>query len=154
MNGGKIDKSDIIPPMFGRKEDRAWWKCKKCGIYFQPEMPNVACPGCKSNSTVPARDYDPEKYGLWEPTKYEKIFCSECDELMARGYLVETNSPTQLITLGEGVYWTPDEFGNIFSRIPLKGFVCPKCGRLKVRVRAFPSYQPKIMEIRDKQYEN
>lgn len=47
MNGGKIDKDDIIPPMFGSKNDRGWWLCKICGFPYESWScpPHVHCDG-------------------------------------------------------------------------------------------------------------
>ncbi len=82
------------------------WKCKKCNIYFEPKLPSLKCPKCLGNTTVPAKEYEPNQHALWEPTSAEKVNCPQCNELMANGFLVETNSPFDLTTLGEGIYWT------------------------------------------------
>jgi uncharacterized UBP type Zn finger protein len=95
------------------RQERKIWMCKSCEIYFEPKPPEYHCPQCKGNTTVPAKDFDKEKHVLWEPEKLELIPCSKCGELMASGYVVEKNFPLDLSTIGEGIYWTPDEWGSL-----------------------------------------
>lgn len=127
------------------------WKCKNCNIYFEPEKPNFSCPKCNGNTTVPAHDFDPEKHVLWEPPKPKKVYCSECGELMASGYIVEKNTPLDLLTIGEGIYWTSDQFGSLGSRLALKAYACPKCGKIEIKIRYIKD-KPTIKRIRDKQF--
>jgi hypothetical protein len=61
--------------------------------------------------------------------------CPECGTAMRLGFLVERNAPLQIITLGEGVYWTPDEAGLIGTRVALKSYACPECGYITLYVR-------------------
>lgn len=42
-----------------------------------------------------------------------------CGGAMRSGFLVERDSPTQTSTYGEGVYWSPEEYGFIERRVAL-----------------------------------
>ena len=128
------------------------WKCKKCNIFFEPKLPSLKCPKCLGNTTLPAKEYEPNQHALWEPTSAEKVNCPQCNELMANGYLVETNSPFDLTTLGEGIYWTTSG-GILGTRISLKSHICPNCGNLMLRVRYKDRDLPRLQLIRDKQQE-
>jgi hypothetical protein len=36
---------------------------------------------------------------------------------MTSGFIVEKNFPLDIATIGEGIYWTSDEWGTVGSRI-------------------------------------
>ena len=95
------------------------WYCSVCNIYFKPEPELFSCPNCKGNTTFPAKDYDSLQNELWEPPDRtpRRISCSECGTLMAAGFVVEKNAPLDLLTLGEGIYWTPNELGPLGCEI-------------------------------------
>ena len=56
------------------------------------------------------------------------VICPKCETEMLKGFLVEKNSPINLMTLGEGIYWSPGEAGVIGERIALCSYACPECG--------------------------
>jgi predicted RNA-binding Zn-ribbon protein involved in translation (DUF1610 family) len=111
------------------------WRCKACGATFTPSQQNFSCPLCGSGNTIP-KDYVPPKTPervevLDEPEKH----CPECGTPMRCGFIVESNSPLALTTLGEGVYWSPGEGGMLGERVSLKAYACPGCGKIEFYAR-------------------
>ena len=70
--------------------------------------------------------------------------CPECGSAMRCGYLVETNTPLMLLTLGEGIYWTPGEAGLLGERVALKAYACPGCGYIGLYARRMEKQQALI----------
>lgn len=133
------------------------WKCSACGAEFKPSPPDYSCPKCRSNSTAPL-DYrdrlDSARRQSLEERRRKKAleekeaerFCPECGTAMRLGFLVERNTPLQIITLGEGVYWTPDEGGLIGTRVGLKSYACPECGYVTLYVRRLDQDRNTILQ--------
>ena len=71
--------------------------------------------------------------------------CPKCGTIMRLGFLVEKNSPFQITTLFEGIYWTYDELGTIGTRIPLKSYACPECGNVEIKIRRLKKNKKKIL---------
>ena len=61
------------------------------------------------------------------------------------GFLVERDSPTQTSTYGEGVYWSPEEYGFIGRRVALKAYACPDCGYIEQYVRFLEDDKDKVL---------
>jgi hypothetical protein len=76
----------------------------------------------------------------------EEAECPKCGGLMREGFLVERDSPLSLLTLGEGIYWTPNEEGMIGERISLRSFACPDCGFVEIYIRRLESDRESIMK--------
>jgi hypothetical protein len=72
---------------------------------------------------------------------------------MAAGFVVEKNAPLDLLTLGEGIYWTPDEFGSLGSRYGLASYACPNCGNVILSLR-YDRDLDSIATIRDNQFKD
>ena len=128
-----------------------------CGHRFEPSPPVYSCPRCQSNATAPldsGRRLAYERRRAEEERRLRRAMeeaeaertCPECGADMRLGYLVERNDPLQLLTLGEGVYWTPDEAGVIGSRVALKSYACPGCGRVSLYVRRLEADREIIMK--------
>ena len=64
-----------------------------------------------------------------------EINCPKCNTLMRRGFMVERNTPLQVATIGEGIYWSPDEKGWIMKRLAVKAYACPECGYIEHYIR-------------------
>ena len=112
------------------------WRCKDCGTTFTPSPSDYDCPECHGSNTIPA-DYKPTA-AIAETTKVQESperHCPECGEAMRCGYLVETNAPLTLMTLGEGIYWSIDEGGVLGGRVALKAYACPACGHIGLYAR-------------------
>lgn len=111
------------------------WRCKSCGATFTPEPPDYTCPMCGSGNTVPVGYEPPKDYATQEVIDEPERRCPECGEAMRCGYLVETNTPLTLLTLGEGIYWTSGEAGLLGERVALKAYACPGCGYIGLYAR-------------------
>lgn len=133
--------------------EKPMWRCRKCGHIFTPLDKDFSCPNCSSNATAPDIDFESLKE-LREPRVLQKYYCTECGELMVYGFIIERESPFQLATFGQGIYWTPDEWGNILSSISLKAYACPNCGKIDLRIGNLSGHQQKMEKIREKQYED
>ena len=77
----------------------------------------------------------PEGYETPEAIDEPERHCPECGNAMRCGYLVETNAPLTLLTLGEGIYWTSGEAGLLGERVALKAYACPGCGHIGLYAR-------------------
>ena len=49
--------------------------------------------------------------------------------------MVERDSPLSILTLGQGIYWSPAEEGVIGKRVAVKAYACPECGYIEQYVR-------------------
>jgi RNA polymerase subunit RPABC4/transcription elongation factor Spt4 len=74
--------------------------------------------------------------------------CPICGSPMRCGFLVEANAPLTLTTMGEGVYWSPGEWGTLGDRVPLKSYACPSCGKVELCVRWLRKYRGTIESAR------
>ncbi len=120
------------------------WRCKSCGSEYTPEPPDYTCPTCGGGNTVPVGYEPPEGRERPEAPGGPERHCPECGEPMRCGYLVEANAPLALLTLGEGVYWTPGEAGLLGERVALKAYACPGCGRIALYARWLEKQRPLI----------
>jgi len=111
------------------------WRCRSCGAEYTPEPPDYTCPECGSGNTVPVGYQAPPDYERPETRDEPERLCPGCGEAMRCGYLVETNAPLALLTLGEGIYWTPGEAGLLGERVALKAYMCPGCGYVGLYAR-------------------
>lgn len=113
------------------------WRCSACGAEFKPNPPDYSCPKCRSNATAPLdyRDRLDSERRIKEDEMEAERLCPECGTVMRLGFLVERNTPLSILTLGEGVYWTPYEEGLIGTRVALKSYACPECGYVTLYVR-------------------
>ncbi|MBN2334328.1 hypothetical protein JXL21_02130 [Candidatus Bathyarchaeota archaeon] len=112
------------------------WRCKTCGVTYTPDPPDYTCPGCGGSNTIPA-DFKAEAVAS-KSTKAQELperHCPECGEAIRCGYLVETNTPLTLMTLGEGIYWSAGEGGMLGDRVALKAYACPGCGHIGLYAR-------------------
>jgi rubredoxin len=97
------------------------WRCKTCGVTYTPEPPDYKS---KPLTAEPVKEQGPP----------ERL-CPECGEAMRCGYLVETNTPLTLMTLGERIYWSIGEGGMLGDRVALKAYACPGCGHISLYAR-------------------
>ena len=97
------------------------WRCKTCGVTYTPDPPDYTCPECGSGNTVPEGYEPPEGHEIPEARDEPERHCPECGSAMRCGYLVETNTPLTLLTLGE--------------RVALKAYACPGCGHIGLYAR-------------------
>ena len=111
------------------------WRCKSCGATYTPSPPDYTCPECGSGNTMPVGYEPPEGYETPEAIDEPERHCPECGNAMRCGYLVETNAPLTLLTLGEGIYWTSGEAGLLGERVALKAYACPGCGHIGLYAR-------------------
>ncbi len=65
---------------------------------------------------------------------------------MRVGFMVERDSPLALLTLGEGIYWTPGEAGVIGDRIAVRAYACPQCGYIEQYIRRLQKDRNAILE--------
>jgi len=128
-------------------DSRNVWRCHSCGTFFVPNPPDYNCPNCRGAGTSPAKEFDREKNILWgDPSSGPKPrMCPKCGGAMRSGFLVERDSPTQTSTYGEGVYWSPEEYGFIGRRVALKAYACPDCGYVEQYVRFLEDDRDKIL---------
>ena len=94
----------------------------------------MRCPDCNSEAIVPVLNYDPSKHPIVSARR-QSVNCPKCEEPMRRGFLVERNSPLQIVTLGEGLFWAPGEGGLMGDRAGLVSYACPNCGFVEVYIR-------------------
>lgn len=95
-------------------------RCKDCGNTYRKELP--ICPNCGSKQVI-------------EEEKLEPKNCPKCETTMRRGFMVEANAPLQIMTLGEGIYWSPDETGLLHKRVAIRAYACPYCGYVEHYIR-------------------
>ncbi len=60
-----------------------------------------------------------------------KMKCPKCNSEMEEGFIVPATFPTNIITFGAGIYWSPHESGNVGTRKSIKTYACQKCGYLE-----------------------
>jgi hypothetical protein len=109
-------------------------RCMECKSLFEGNI-DTSCPSCGSTKSSPAYNIDPhEKIVTAEPPDRIR-YCPECRTEMRKGFIVERNTPLQLSTIGEGVYWTPGEAGVLGQRVALKAYMCPNCGYMSTYAR-------------------
>jgi len=120
------------------------WRCKACGATYTPEPPDYTCPECGSGNTVLVGYEPPEGQERPESVDEPERHCPECGAAMRCGYIVETNTPLMLLTLGEGVYWTSGEAGLLGERVALKAYACPGCGHIGLYARRLDRERPII----------
>jgi len=65
---------------------------------------------------------------------------------MREGFLVERDSPLSLWTLGQGIYWTPNEDGVMGERLALRSLACPGCGYVEAYIRRLDEDRGKILK--------
>jgi rubrerythrin len=127
------------------------WICKNCGKAFQPMLDKYICPDCGSNNTISntvlkrIAEEKQRQIAKELERRNEEKHCPECDSIMHFGFLVERNSPLQVFTLGEGVYWTPSEAGLAGSLVALNSWACPECGYVCLNVRSLSVDRTKIL---------
>ena len=97
------------------------------------------CKNCikNANSLVRKRqDEDSQRRaGAREAQENRVVECGKCRMQMVKGFLVESNAPLQLLTIGEGLYWSSSESGFIGDRIALTAYACPSCGYVETYIR-------------------
>ena len=54
---------------------------------------------------------------------------------MRCGFMVERDSRLAVLTLGQGIFWSPDEEGMIGRRVAVKAYACPHCRYIEHYVR-------------------
>lgn len=113
-------------------EQSGIWKCLSCETYFLPDNPAYACPKCSGTATLPTKEYDRALHKLWGHLNQTEIVCSGCGSLMESGKIVERDFPQEVMMIGEGLYWAPDQRGSKHQSTPIKGYACPKCGRVEL----------------------
>jgi len=103
------------------------YRCVKCGYSSAKEL--HACPNCGyGQPLLDEREFAQRMSELEKP-------CPKCGTVMRCGFIVERNSPLHFWTIGEGIYWSPDEEGVIGSRVAVKAYACPECGYIEHYVR-------------------
>lgn len=100
--------------------------CQDCGHRYLSVI--SICPVCGSRNTT---SY--EETVQKESARLGEKKCPKCDTIMRRGFLVESNNPLQITTIGEGIYWSQYEGG--LSRVALRAYACPECGYIEQYVR-------------------
>ena len=119
------------------------WKCNSCGNMFVPKRPDFTCPECKNTYTVPTSEVS-DKPRI-DHSLESALACQKCGTSMRVGFIVERNTPLHILTLGEGLYWSPGEAGVIGSRIGLVAYACPNCGYIEHYVRRLEKDRNKIL---------
>ena len=131
----------MVEPPNENGDTNKLWICNKCMRSFEPSPPSYRCPKCQSNFTIPLTPRNIDSY-VQEPEKK----CPECQTVMRFGFIVERNTPLTLLTLGEGIYWSPGEAGVIGNRVALKSYACPECGYISLYARRLDQDKSKIMK--------
>ena len=108
------------------------WKCLSCATYFLPDNPAFECPKCSGKATHPTNEYDSTSHKLWGHLIQTEKLCSGCRSLMESGRIVEREFPQEVMMIGEGLYWAADKKGRKHQSIPIRGYACPKCGRIEL----------------------
>jgi RNA polymerase subunit RPABC4/transcription elongation factor Spt4 len=95
-------------------------RCKKCGEIFRSDL--TICPRCGNRQ-------------IFEIKEYEEKICPKCNTTLRRGFMVERNTPLSVVTIGEGIYWSPSEAGVISRRVAVVAYACPDCGYIEHYIR-------------------